>query len=325
MDHTARPRYLAIVAEVRGRIDRGELAAGDRVPSTRAITREWGVAMATATKVITTLREDGLVQTVPGVGSVVVGSPGPRTHPQTPRVPDKSALIIKESVAIADREGLDAVTLRRVAAHLAMSPGSLYHHVSDQDDLLRRMAASVLDDVQFPQTAPGEWRSGLTAIAWSLWSACTEHPWLAGQLSITRPEPVRGGLVLTERVLTSLDGHGLPLSDMINIHLMLINYVRGSALSLESEVEAAARSGLSRRQWISSRSRRTRELAAEAQVPLFEQVQNLEHEVDLEDVFELGLERLLDGVEVMLGQVRAGHHRPAAEPGSRSPDAGARA
>ena len=68
------PPYARIVAEIRRRIAAGELRAGDRVPSTRQIIREWGVAMATATRVLATLRREALVRTVPGVGTVVAGA-----------------------------------------------------------------------------------------------------------------------------------------------------------------------------------------------------------------------------------------------------------
>ncbi|MFD8785834.1 TetR/AcrR family transcriptional regulator C-terminal domain-containing protein [Kitasatospora sp. NPDC059599] len=64
-----------IAAELRRRIATGELAPGTRVPSTRRITQEWGVAMATATKVLNRLRDEGLVRAVPGVGTVVAGTP----------------------------------------------------------------------------------------------------------------------------------------------------------------------------------------------------------------------------------------------------------
>ena len=68
------PRYLEIAAELRRRIESGELAPGMRVPSTRGIVDEWGVAMATATRVLTELRQQGLVRAVPGVGTVVEGA-----------------------------------------------------------------------------------------------------------------------------------------------------------------------------------------------------------------------------------------------------------
>jgi DNA-binding transcriptional regulator YhcF (GntR family)/AcrR family transcriptional regulator len=63
--------YTGIVDEIRARIASGRLRPGDRVPSTRQITKEWGVAMATATKVLTELRREGLVIPHQGIGTVV--------------------------------------------------------------------------------------------------------------------------------------------------------------------------------------------------------------------------------------------------------------
>src|SRR5258705_6808945 len=65
-----------IADSIRRRIASGELTPGERVPSTRQITRRWGVAMATATKVLTTLQREGLVVARPGIGTVVAdGAP----------------------------------------------------------------------------------------------------------------------------------------------------------------------------------------------------------------------------------------------------------
>ena len=71
------PPSMRIAAELRAQIERGELAPGERVPSAREITRRWGVAIATATRVLAALRDDGLVRAVPGVGTVVVAPPEP--------------------------------------------------------------------------------------------------------------------------------------------------------------------------------------------------------------------------------------------------------
>src|ERR1700759_4480405 len=78
----APPPYARIAAELRGRITRGELAPGQRVPSTREITARWGVAMATATRVLATLRQGGLVHPGPGGAPVASGPP-----PAPPRQP----------------------------------------------------------------------------------------------------------------------------------------------------------------------------------------------------------------------------------------------
>ena len=63
--------YLRIAADIRHRITAGELRPGQRVPSTRALVREWGVAMATAAKALAVLAEQGWVRAVPGSGTVV--------------------------------------------------------------------------------------------------------------------------------------------------------------------------------------------------------------------------------------------------------------
>ena len=79
--------YLRIAAEIRDRITRGELRPGDRVPSTRQITQKWGVAMATATKVIAVLRDEGIVEArpAPAPWSRLLACPNP--HPSRCRAP----------------------------------------------------------------------------------------------------------------------------------------------------------------------------------------------------------------------------------------------
>ena len=65
------PPYVQIAQQIRADIESGKLAEGDRVPSARDITATWGVALATATKVHARLRSEGLIESVPGVGTVV--------------------------------------------------------------------------------------------------------------------------------------------------------------------------------------------------------------------------------------------------------------
>src|SRR3954447_18382320 len=74
------PPSERIAAELRRRIAGGELPPGARMPSTRALVQRHGVAMATATKVLTTLRHEGLIRSVPGVGTVVAGEPPRRAE-----------------------------------------------------------------------------------------------------------------------------------------------------------------------------------------------------------------------------------------------------
>jgi DNA-binding GntR family transcriptional regulator len=63
--------YLQIARHIREQIKSGQLKDGDLVPSAREITRTWGVAIATASKALATLRSEGLTRAVDGVGTVV--------------------------------------------------------------------------------------------------------------------------------------------------------------------------------------------------------------------------------------------------------------
>jgi AcrR family transcriptional regulator len=90
--------YRRIVAKIRARIACGELRPGDRVPSTRQLIRDHGIAMATATKVIATLRDEGLVDTKPGAGTIVRDSAVSRRDPSgDPTPPDHDGTLPPDS------------------------------------------------------------------------------------------------------------------------------------------------------------------------------------------------------------------------------------
>lgn len=82
--HRSDPPYLQVVKHVREKIESGALRDGDTVPSTRQIAKEWGISLATATKAMATLRSEGLVRGVSGVGTVVTTSE--TVHTPTGRV-----------------------------------------------------------------------------------------------------------------------------------------------------------------------------------------------------------------------------------------------
>ncbi|MEV7213485.1 TetR/AcrR family transcriptional regulator C-terminal domain-containing protein [Kitasatospora cineracea] len=313
-------RYEQIAAELRERIERGELRPGDRVPSTREITRRWNVAMATATKVLAELRGRGLVRAVPGVGTVVAGSPGPSPAPvpaaerppgrQLPRRPAPEGVLTAErivaaAVAVADGEGLEALSMRRVAAELDVATMSLYRHVPDKDGLLHLMMDRVFAGVSFSaaDTALG-WRSRLELAAHLLWRTFRAHPWLASALSVTRPQPVANALPFGEWVLSALVAEGLDVPSVFTAYLTLFNYVRGTALNLEMEAAAEAATGQDAEAWMDQQEAMFMELVAA--YPTFVRLTREGYDFDLDQLFEFGLQRLLDGLAVLIGQVAPG-------------------
>ncbi|MFE7117293.1 TetR/AcrR family transcriptional regulator C-terminal domain-containing protein [Streptomyces sp. NPDC057654] len=313
------PRYSQIVGELRRRIETGELAPGDRVPSTREITKQWGVAMATATRVLTELRHEGLVRAVPGVGTVVNAPSRPartarpaaaaRSGGPSDASSGQAALtlgrIVAAAVTVADTEGLAAVSMRRVAAELGVATMSLYRHVADKDDLLTRMLDSVMAEHPLPAAPPEGWREAIELAARRLWSLFRRHAWLAPALSMTRPQIVTSGLPYSEWMLTTLHAHGLDLHSAFTAHLMLLNYARGVAVNLESEREAEAHSGLDSEEWMDTQAPALLEILATGRFPALSRLTATGYDLDLDALFEYGLQRLLDGLAPLLDESSA--------------------
>ncbi|MBP0460591.1 TetR/AcrR family transcriptional regulator C-terminal domain-containing protein [Streptomyces montanisoli] len=353
-DATARQApYRRIVGELRRRIETGDLAPGARVPSTRELTRACGIAMATATKVLTELRREGLVRAVPGVGTVVAdrrpttagasatadasappraasdsasasdaraSATGPIRRPQDPdparpraHAPRPAtaldlASVVAAAVAVADAEGIDAVSMRRLAADLGVATMSLYRHVNDKDDLLLRMMDAVFADAPLPgPTGTGvdtgvhaSRRARLELAARALWALLRRHPWLASAMSLTRPQALPHAISFTEWVLDALDGLGLDSYTAFTIHLTLFNYTRGTAVNVEAEAVAEATTGMDSEEWLD-----TQEPALEASLgsggfPVFRRLLAEGYDFDLDALFEFGLQRLLDGIEPLI-------------------------
>ncbi|MFI1814191.1 TetR/AcrR family transcriptional regulator C-terminal domain-containing protein [Streptomyces sp. NPDC020422] len=313
MEGRTETRSGRIVAEMRRRIETGELAPGDRVPSTREITRQWGVAMATASKVLAELRREGLVRAVPGVGTLVEPRRTPARKAVRPGGPPAAppgegqgqpaltlARIATAAVAVADAEGLAAASMRRVAAELGVSAMSLYRHVSDKDDLLLRMMDAVLAGHPLPATPPPGWREAIELAARQLWGLFRRHPWLAPALSVTRPQVIASALPYSEWMLATLHAHGLDLETAFTAHLTLLNNIRGIAVNLEAEREAEAHSGLDNEDWMDSQEPALLSVLASGRFPTLSRLASAGYDLDVDALFEFGLQRLLDGLAPLL-------------------------
>ncbi|WP_433262826.1 TetR/AcrR family transcriptional regulator C-terminal domain-containing protein [Actinosynnema sp. CS-041913] len=292
--------YQRIARDIRQRIDRGELRPGDRVPSTREITSTWGVAMATATKVLASLRKDGLVEAVPGVGTVVAGpvvastAAGEKEARGEPELTGER--LVRAAVDIADREGLAGLSMRRVAAQLGVAAMSLYRHVPGKDELVLRMIDTVMAAQPLPDPRPDGWRARLEASARLQWELFRRHPWLAGAMSMTRPQLLPSAVAHTEWTLQSLDGHGLTLEERLHASVTLFGFVRGIAVNLELEAEDRQRTGITDDEWLERQADVVVGIAATGRFPLFARMVQTELDMELGTLFEFGLARMLDGI-----------------------------
>ncbi|MGW5667732.1 TetR/AcrR family transcriptional regulator C-terminal domain-containing protein [Micromonospora sp. NPDC003776] len=301
------PPYRRIAAELRRRIDLGELRPGDPVPSARRLTREHGVAIATATKVLALLRDEGLVLTRPGAGTVVAPARPAAPRPRTGGEPELSRdRLVRRAVALADAGGLGAVSMRQLAADLGTATMSLYRHVRGRDDLILAMADAVLGDAPLPTVPPAGWRARLDLMARAQWAVYRRHRWLPHVISMARPQPLPNGMAHTEWALRATEGLGLDRHARWHVTITLMAYVRGIATNLEPGAQAVQDTGLSDDEWVDRHRDDFRRMFTSGGLATMAALTGEGAiDVDLETVFDFGLRRLLDGYATLI-EGRAG-------------------
>src|SRR3954469_21033636 len=87
--------------------------------------------------------------------------------------------VVDRALAVADAEGIEAVTIRRLATELGVTPMALYWHFKTKDDLLAGAADRLLDDVVVPEPAD-DWAADLRAVLVALVTAMRPDPQVAG-------------------------------------------------------------------------------------------------------------------------------------------------
>ena len=100
------------------------------------------------------------------------------SSPERSRGPLNAAAIAACGVALADRDGLEAVSMRHVADSLGVSAMALYRHVDNRETLLLAMASEAGRDFVLLSPSPASWQEMLRHLADALWEAFVEHPWL---------------------------------------------------------------------------------------------------------------------------------------------------
>ena len=115
------------------------------------------------------------------------------------------AEITAAAIELADTEGLDALSMRRLAASLGTGAASLYRYVATRDDLLDLMTDATAAEYDLP-AASGDWLADLLAVAREARRIMRRHAWLPA-LVITRPVLGPHAADLLEHVLAALAGH----------------------------------------------------------------------------------------------------------------------
>jgi AcrR family transcriptional regulator len=205
--------------------------------------------------------------------------------------------IARSAIEIADAEGLDAVSMRKIAARLGAGTMSLYRYVGSKQDLVDLAVDEVLDEGMRWKLS-GDWRADLAEVARDIRRVTLRHPWLAGH-SMGRPAFGPNMLRAADHILAAVDGLGLDIDGMLDMWLTVSAFVSGYVLTELAEQESLRRSGLTEAQWRAQVRPYVRKVVESGRYPLFSRIiVEAEDFPDPDAVFERRLGYVLDGLPV---------------------------
>jgi AcrR family transcriptional regulator len=228
------------------------------------------------------------------------------------------AAIVEAAIAVADAEGLAALSMRKVAERLGRSAMSLYTYVPGKPELLDVMLDTVIGETPKASPPDGGWRPAVEAAARDQWAFYQRHPWVL-QVSGSRALLGPNELAAYEAQLRLFDSLGLTAVEVTRAVSAVSNLVRGSAKAVADARAAEQATGLSDDDWWTARSSLLDELLPpDAFAERFPTATRLEQEHAFDqadrspdddtpytvkeavDAFEFGLQRLLDGIEAFV-------------------------
>lgn len=217
--------------------------------------------------------------------------------------------IVGAAMRIADAEGLDAVSMARVAQELGFTTMSLYRHVAGKEELLQLMwNGSALDVEQLVLTGDN-WRERLRMWATVQREQLDLHLWIT-QMPIAAPPLGPNSLKFVERGLEAMDGTGLADADKLRVIGLLSSYTLSEARMAHDAIRASgqAQSGHGDPVPFPSFEMLLRELVDEQTYPRLHQIawsaETGAPPASERDEFLFGLDRILDGIQAFIGALK---------------------
>ena len=211
------------------------------------------------------------------------------------------AEIVDAAIAVADAEGSDAVSMRRIAQVLRSGTMSLYWHVANKEQLLDLMLDVLITEVSVPEPS-GDWQADLRALARNHRAMLLRHRWAMDFVG-GRPPLGPNTMLSLDRSLALLDGFGLDVPTTMNILTTLQTYVMGAALREMREMRVQRdqeQAGVTAAEWEPVLAAWRDRLAADGRFTRVVRFLDAGFDPDAEQTrnerFEFGLDCLLDGI-----------------------------
>jgi AcrR family transcriptional regulator len=230
---------------------------------------------------------------------------GTGRRPRRGRKPDLSLdRIAQAAIKIADADGLEALSMRRVAEGLGFTTMSLYRYVSGKSQLLAVMLDTAVGEPPRANGAGDSWRTKLALWARGNVAFFDQHPW-ALQLVTSRRPMGPNEIAWFEAALHAIVGTGLTEQEMVDVVLLVNSYVRGMAQISLDLAFAERQTGVTDEQWRSNYAPLLEKLAESNRYPTVASVlaagaRGGPGYNESERSFEFGLQRVLDGIEAFI-------------------------
>lgn len=207
--------------------------------------------------------------------------------------------IVEAAIELADEEGLEALSIRRVADRLGVGAMSLYTYVPGKAELIELMLDMVLGEAERPGGEESGWRDGLELYAWEGWKLYHRHPWML-QVPFSRGLLGPNQAALLDSVLCVVSGIGLDDGEMVAVSSGVAGYVQGAARTSVETVQTERTTGITDAEWWTTYGSLMAKYIEAERYPTLANIRDWGAFDEADDGFEFGLQRILDGIEAFV-------------------------
>lgn len=219
--------------------------------------------------------------------------------------------ITAAAIAVADTEGLAAVSMNRIAADLGVSPMSLYRYVRSKDELVHLMADAALGYPEIPDPLGGDWRTNLRAWAKGASACFRAHPWIT-EVPVSQLPAMPRNIAWMDYALRVLADTPLTHQERLSVIVLLNGHARTEATTSTQLAQGQAGSGADQ----GERYARTMDAVVDAErFPALRAVvdehiltpgdaTSVSQAAAAEEIFLFGLELILDGIQALIERRR---------------------
>jgi TetR/AcrR family tetracycline transcriptional repressor len=205
--------------------------------------------------------------------------------------------VAERALRIGDADGLDAITIRRLAQELGVTPMALYWHFKNKDELLLGLVDHVLTNVRADRTAGDDWLVQLRAMVEALVRAMREHPCLPDLLHAVDKTHVESFTRTTDDALGLLERAGFTLEEAYWVATYLLHSAIGLVHAQPGCPLVVPPEGAE--EWLRQQRVHLQSLPAERFPQMVRLAETYRTPPDLDRYFAFGIELLMGAVEKM--------------------------